>query len=291
MPRKIHLVVIDPQNSFCKVVDPTQQQTIHDGELCVKGAWDDMNRLADFVKKFKKTLYKISVTLDSHQQMHVAHPIWYKDSNGKNPDPFTLMREENGEIIGSKVDANGSLYDVGKYICFSPYATDKTLTYLKELKLKNRYAHCIWPMHCLIGTPGHNVVPQLMEQLLEWERTNYEAVEYVTKGSNFFVEHFSAVQAEVPDSTDPMTQMNTTFIKQIMEADEILFSGEAGSHCLANTVRDIASYFKDDSFVSKCILLTDATSPVPGFEHLQKDFINDMVKLGMRTSTCQDYLS
>ena len=45
-----------------------------------------------------------------------------------------------------------------------------------------------------------------------------------------------------------------------MEADLIFVAGEAGSHCLANTVRDIANNFGDDTYVKKLVLLTDATS-------------------------------
>ena len=82
-----------------------------------------------------------------------------------------------------------------------------------------------------------------MEALLDWERDNYAAVDIVTKGSNYFVEHFSAVQAEVVDPTDPSTQINTDLISTLMEADEILIAGEAGSHTLADTVRDIANCF------------------------------------------------
>jgi nicotinamidase-related amidase len=75
-----------------------------------------------------------------------------------------------------------------------------------------------------------------------------------------------------------------------MEGDEILLAGEAGSHCLANTVSDMADSFGDDSFISKCVLLTDGTSPVPGFDQLQTDFVAKMTKRGMKTITTVDYL-
>ena len=48
----VELVVIDPQNSFCASVPPTDQQTLHNGELCVPGAGADMDRLAGMVKKW-----------------------------------------------------------------------------------------------------------------------------------------------------------------------------------------------------------------------------------------------
>ena len=292
MSKKVHLVIIDPQNSFCNVVDPAKQQVEHDGELCVSGGWDDMVRVANMVHRLGGRLDDIHVTLDSHHTLHVAHPIWYKDSKGNPPDPFTLMREENGNIIGSKFDASGNQYDVGEYVCFQPGVHKRTLSMLKTLQTGKRYPHCIWPPHCLIGTPGHNVVAPLMAALIEWEQDNKGAVDFVTKGSNYFVEHFSAVRAEVVDPSDPSTQLNTAFINTLMEADEVVFTGEAGSHCLANTVRDIANEFAaDDSFIKKCVLLTDATSPVPGFVKYQDDFISDMTKRGMKISTTVDYLN
>jgi len=293
MPRTVDLVVIDPQNSFCKVVEASQQQVLHDGELCVAGAWEDMNRVAGLVNRLGSKLNDIHVTMDSHHQLHVAHPIWWKDSSGRRPNPFTIMREENGTIVGSRFDPNTSGFvDIGEFVCFSPSAHKRTLEYLKALKAANRYPHVVWPPHCLIGTSGHNIVPQLMEALLKWEIDNFAAVDVVTKGSNYYVEHFSAVRAEVVDPKDSTTQLNSDFIAVLMEADEILFAGEAGSHCLANTVRDIANEFKaNDEFIKKCVLLTDGTSPVTGFEGLQSQFISDMTARGMKSATCADYLA
>ena len=67
--------------------------------------------------------------------------------------------------------------------------------------------------------------------------------------------------------------------------------GEAGSHCLANTVRDVANNFGDDSYVKRLVLLEDATSPVPGFEPFQTDFIKEMKARGMQISNTREFLS
>ncbi|RDJ35529.1 MAG: hypothetical protein DWQ19_11985 [Crenarchaeota archaeon] len=293
MAKNIQLVIIDAQNSFCKVVPQDEQQVVHDGELCVPGAWEDMNRVADMVKRLGKRLDDIHVTLDSHHLFHVAHPVWFRDSGGNHPNPFTIMRAENGKIVGSTTDSSGQTHDVGEFTCFRPSVTKKTLEYLESLQAAKRYPHCIWPPHCLIGTPGHNVVPQLMDALLNWVVLKGDTiVDFVTKGSNPYVEHFSAVRAEVVDPADPSTQLNAAFIQTLEEADEVLFAGEAGSHCLANTVRDIANSFNDseDKFLKKCVLLTDGTSPVPGFEVYQDDFVKEMTGRGMKTTTTVDYL-
>ena len=293
MPKKIHLVVIDPQNSFCKVVPQDQQQVLHDGELCVTGAWEDMAvRLPNMVNRLGKKIDDLHITLDSHHSLHVAHPSWYRDSSGNRPDPFTIMRAENGKIIGSKFDANGGQQDVGEFRCFKPSVTKRTVDYLQSLQNAGRYPHCIWPVHCLIGTPGHNVVAPLMAAALNWANENDSVIDFVTKGSNPYVEHFSAVRAEVVDPQDPSTQLNVGFIQTLEEADEILFAGEALSHCLANTMRDIANSFNDseDKFLKKCVLLTDATSSVPGFESYGDTFIKEMTARGMKSTTTVDYL-
>ena len=114
-------------------------------------------------------------------------------------------------------------------------------------------------------------------------------VDYVTKGSNFWTEHYSAVQADVPDPNDPDTMLNTRLIETLERADIILLAGEARSHCLANTVRDIADNFGEEN-IKKMVLLSDATSDVPGFENLGESFVDEMVKRGMQISTTIDFL-
>lgn len=279
---KTHLVIIDPQSSFCRVVDAQEQQKIHDGELCVPGAWDDMERVAQMISRLGNKLDDIHITLDSHHQLHIAHPMWWKDASGATPPPFTALSEQSGTIKGS---------DGKEYTTYRPSFLKRSIEYLKALSDGKRYPHVIWPPHCLIGTPGHNIVTPVLNYILQWEQDTFGATDIVTKGSNYFVEHFSAVRAEVVDPQDPTTQLNTSFVNTVMEADEILLSGEASSHCLANTVRDMANEFADDSFIKKCVLLTDGTSPVPTFEQYEHQFIQEMTSRGMKTTTTVDYLA
>jgi nicotinamidase-related amidase len=99
------------------------------------------------------------------------------------------------------------------------------------------------------------------------------------------------VQADVPDAADASTQINTRLIRTLENADIVLIAGEARTHCLANTVRDIANNFGDDSFVSKLALLTDASSDIPGFEIHAQTFMNEMVGRGMQVSTTTEFLA
>jgi nicotinamidase-related amidase len=267
MSKKVHLVIIDPQVDFC---DPA-------GALHVKGAEADIQRLAHAVKRLAPKLDDIHVTLDSHRLIDVAHPVFWKDSSGGHPAPFTIISATDVES--------------GRWTPVLPGLYRRMLDYVRALEAKGRYPLCIWPPHCLIGSPGHCVMPELREALQQWEQQRFAMVDYVTKGSNPWTEHYSAVCADVPDPADPGTQINTRFIQALMEADIVAIAGEAGSHCLANTVRDVADNFGDDAYIRRLVLLEDATSPVPGFEHLQADFIREMRFRGMQVTTTRDFLA
>lgn len=266
--KKVHLLIIDPQHDFC---DPN-------GALFVPGADEDIKaRLPALVKRLGSKIDDIHVTLDCHHLMDIAHPAMWKGTDGKSPDPFTIISSQDIES--------------GRWSPVVPSFTRRFLGYARGLEQSGRYPLCIWPPHCLIGSVGNTIVPELFSALLEWEDQNIALVDYVSKGSNIYTEHYSAVKAEVPDPDDPSTHVNTQLVKTLMEADVLVVAGEAGSHCLANTVRDIASEFGDDSYVSKMVLLTDATSPVPGFEHFQEAFVQEMTGRGMKLSTTADFLA
>lgn len=267
---KIQLVIIDPQNDFC---DPTK------GALFVKGANDDMERLSKFVQRIGRKFVDISVTLDCHHDIDIAHPNFWRDSSGKNPNPFTIISAQD--------------VDNGTWIPAIPAKAvrDRAVKYVKDLATKGRYPLCIWPVHCVIGSWGNNIFPVLHTALRDWEVSEFATINMVTKGSNPYTEHYSAIKAEVPDPSDPTTQVNTDFIKKLMEADDVLIAGEALSHCVANTFRDVADEFGNDEFVKKLVLLKDASSNVTGFDSLGDSFIKDMTKRGMRVTTTVDYIA
>jgi len=211
------------------------------------------------------------------------------------------MKNDNGRIIGSKFNPTTTEFEeIGEFTTNRRGMLPWTLDYLQTLTDNNRYMHTVWPPHCLIGTRGHQIVEPLYESLLNWSTENCGYVDTVTKGSNPKTEHFSALRAEVPDPMSPEeTGINSRFLTTIMQADIVLLAGVAGSHCVANTVRDMADEFFDpndpnnqaDEFIKKCVLLEDAISPVPGLEHLQTSFVEDMKKRGMQSTTCADYLA
>ena len=268
MDKKVDLLIIDPQNDFC---DPK-------GSLFVPGADQDIARLSKMLKRVSPRLNNIHVTLDTHHYFDIAHPIFWVDANGKHPGDYDFT------VI--------TLEDVkkGKWRATVPWMQDRATKYVETLAKSGRYLLCVWPPHCLIGSWGTQVVPELWNNLTAWEKDSIAFVDYVTKGSNFWTEHYSAVQADVPDPSDPSTQLNTALINMLKEVDVIGISGEALSHCVANTVRDIANNFGEDN-IKKFVLITDTCSNVGSFEKLGEDFVKEMVARGMKTTTSDQFLA
>lgn len=262
---RTQLLIIDAQVDFCRP----------DGALSVPGADQDTTRLATMVNRCFDMLDDIRVTLDSHQPVHIAHPICWVDKDGNHPGPFTLINLEDVEGTSPKWRA------------FNPTWQQRQVDYVKALKEGARYVLCIWPPHCLIGTEGHTIMPELNDALRKWQDT-FALIDYVTKGSNPLTEHYSVVKADVPDPKDPSTQLNTHFIRRLQEADRVLVGGQALSHCVANSVRDIATEFGDEH-IKKLVLLEDACSPVPSFENMADDFIKEMTGRGMQLAKTTDF--
>ena len=75
-----------------------------------------------------------------------------------------------------------------------------------------------------------------------------------------------------------MPKCNFTFIDKLKEFEHIIIVGEALSHCVANTVRDLSVYIPP----YRMIILTDCASNVAGFEQLGKDFINEYRAKGVQ---------
>lgn len=263
---KVCLLVVDPQVDFCS---PT-------GKLSVKGADKDMKRLAAMIKRTKRSLDEIVCTLDSHHYLHISHPVWWVDQAGNHPTPFTLINE--ADVVGNNP----------KWKAFNPGYQKRSIDYVQALAKNNRYVLCVWEPHCLIGSMGTAVYPILFEAFCEWE-AQFAAVNYVTKGSNIFTEHYSVVAADVYDPEDLNTGLNTDLIKTLQNMDVIAIAGEASSHCVCNSVQDVANNFGDEN-IKKFMYLEDCCSPVPGFEKLATDFVDSMTKRGMKVTTSDKFL-
>jgi len=279
MKRKIHLLAIDPQNDFCDLPEHYRPLDPVTGErqspaLPVAGAHADMQRLAHLVRAGSAGITDMTVTLDSHHRVDIAHPTFWRTGDHVAVGPFT-------PITAAQVHS-------GQFQPRDPAALPRTLAYLDELEARGRYTLMVWPVHCEIGTWGHNVHADLRAAYNTWEERHLANVDIVSKGSNPWTEHYSAVQAEVPDTGDPDTQLNRRLIQRLDEADLIIVAGEASSHCVKATTEHIVDQLSGR--LDRVVLVTDCMSPVPGFEAQHAAFIDDMRGRGVRLASAGDVL-
>lgn len=248
------LLIIDPQNDF---IDNPK----HMGSLAVPGSHEDMYRLSEYI--LKDNHQDIFVTLDTHAMNDIAHAQWWINDKGENPAPFTL-------ITASEVGA-------GKWRAANSEMQQHSLDYVEQLEKNQKYTLCIWPYHCIKNTYGHKVDSNVQNSLSAWEQINHKKVHYVIKGTNPMTEHYSGFKAEVVLDKD--TELNTQLLDRLCEYDSVEVSGEALSHCVASSVRDLVEYIHTPS---KITLLLDTMSSVPGFEKNGEQFISEMQALGVQ---------
>jgi nicotinamidase/pyrazinamidase len=279
MSRHIQLLVIDPQNDFCDLPDAYLPRdaagAVAKPALPVAGAHADMQRLSNLIRAGGGGMTDITITLDSHQRLDIAHPTFWRQRDGAAVMPFT-------PITAEQVRA-------GDFVPRDPLALPRALAYLDELEARGRYTLMVWPIHCEIGTWGHNVHADLRAAYNAWEERALRVVRKVTKGENPWTEHYSAMQAEVPDLDDEHTQLNEDLLASLDRADMILIAGEASSHCVKATTEHIVAHLPSGR-PGRITLLTDCMSPVGGFESQHEAFLADMRSRGVHLATAAEVL-
>lgn len=275
MKKEIYVLGIDPQKDFCDLpadLCPVGQAPA----LPVAGAHADMVRFGEMIRKGSKGITDITVTLDSHHHIGIERPTLWKTAQGTEVPPYT-------EITAADVRA-------GIYLPKDLKLVPKVLAYLDALEANTRYKLMIWPIHCEIGTWGHSVHDSVRQAYNFWEERELGIVQKVTKGSNPWTEHYSALMAEVPDPNDHTTQLNAALIQYLDKGDLILVGGEAGSHCVKATMEHLVANF-DANSVKKIVLLEDCISAVTGFEQQYQDFLTDMSNKGVQIAKSVDIVS
>ena len=258
-----HLLIIDPQNDFCDLPEARRPPGAAPA-LAVPGADADMQRLAALIRT--TPFDRITVTLDSHRRLDIAHPTHWQAADGTAVTPFT-------EITAAQVRR-------GDFRPRDPAALPRSLAYLDALEAAGRYTLMVWPVHCEIGTWGHEVHAAVAAACHDWEIATGRKVTTVRKGENPWTEHYSAIQAEVADADDPQTRLNQALLDDLDLATRVVIAGEASSHCVRATTEHIVAHLPG-GHPERLTLVTDCMSPVGGFEAQHRAFLDAMRAQGV----------
>jgi nicotinamidase/pyrazinamidase len=247
------LNIIDPQNDFCH----------KNGSLYVPNADNDMLNLSEYIKNNIYSIDDIIVSLDDHHKMDISHALWWINNKGEHPKPFTEITFD--DILNNKWNTT-----IDEHKLWSEF-------YVKTLKEQGNFPLFIWPYHCIIGTWGSNIFQPLDDALDLWEKSQYKSPTYIRKGQSQLTEHYSEIKAEV-ETIEDNTKPNNDLIASLDYYDNIIVAGEALSHCLANSVRDMIHFNINPK---KITILSDCTSNVYGFDNAGDVFINEMKSIGV----------
>merc|ERR1719197_1056957 len=172
------VLIIDPQVDFCE-----------GGSLAVPGANADCERLGAWISANQDKISNITISLDSHQYLHVGNALFWVDAEGNHPKPFTPITYEEVKA--------------GKWKASSPANQGHVLEYTKRLEQvqvageESKFSVMVWPYHCIMGTPGHSVHPAVVKAVEAWAMATKKPVDYSYKGKNPLTEMYSVFKAEV----------------------------------------------------------------------------------------------
>jgi nicotinamidase-related amidase len=254
---KLGLLLIDVQNTFC----------IPGFELFVGGrsgfgAIEDNERLCLFIYHNLGSITEISATMDTHNPIQIFHAIYLVNEEGNHPTPMTLISAD--DVRSGKWKFNTT---IAACLGIQPEFGQRHLEhYVSTLEERCKYNLTIWPYHALLGGIGHALVSAVEEAIFFHSIARVSRADFLVKGDNSLTEHYSAVGPEVLTGPrgEEIAQKDTKFIEKLQKYNALVIAGQAKSHCVAWTIRDLLGDIleEDESLVKKVYLLEDCTSPV-----------------------------
>lgn len=267
---------IDCQVGFC----------VPGASLFVPGAVEDTQRTLGWIYENLDRLSGLHFSLDTHRVFQVFHPAWWSDVEGKHPAPFTPITRDDVRS--------------GRYKPLSH--PRECLEYVEKLEATGKYVLTIWPYHTLLGGVSHALVPALMEAAMFHALTRFSQTHFETKGTHAMTENYSVLAPEVRElGGQAIGAFNAAFYRMLMDYDRVYVFGQAKSHCVLSTLRDIRDQIQatDPKLADKVWILEDAMSPVPppplnplpptlDFPRLADEAMEDFRRAGMHIVKTSD---
>lgn len=258
--KRICLLLIDNQNTFCL---PGFELFV--GGITGRGAIDDSDRLCRFIYHNMDVITEIIPTLDTHYAIQIFHSIFWINDAGKMPAPYTIISADDVRKGVWKV--NPAIANILDDECKGVDIQEYALHYVETLEADGKYMLIIWPYHGMLGSIGQAQVSAIHEALFFHSIARNSRIGYEIKGQNMLTEKYSVLKHEVNTLPDGriFTKKNLALIKKLLGYDMVIIAGEAKSHCVASTIRDLSDEIKminNPALAKKIYLLTDCTSSV-----------------------------
>lgn len=243
--KKVLFIGIDFQNDF-----------MENGELAVPNSHKDIENTTKFLYQNLEKITTIAVSLDTHSPQQIFHPSWWIDKEGNHPEPYTIISEE--DIVS------------GKWLAIDKQ--EESLEYVRQLEKQGRMKLCIWTFHCIEGTYGAALEGQFANMIHFHSVARKSPIHKIVKGKDPLSEMYGIIKPEY----DKNSYVNSEFLAMLKGYDKILVAGEAESHCVLESLRQILEHYQDDvHLTSRIYVLADCMSSIPGFEENAEKTLQD----------------
>lgn len=291
---EVGLAIDDKERTLLLVIDMQKDFCIPEGALFVAGrsghgASDDTERLVQFIHDHLADLTAIDCTLDTHQAHQIFFTPFWRTQDGGEPDPYRQISAEeieSGDVVPHSELAR--LLDLPSVHWLQSYAAH----YARTLESSGRHQLTLWPLHCLLGSPGHDLVPELQEARLlhAWARFADNRLEI--KGLDPLTESYSVFGPEVRHTHDgrDLTPINQSYLERLFQFDRILIAGQAASHCVRFSVTDLVDQAKARGvdIAQRLTLLEDCMSAVTVFDSEGKLLVDHTDDVGVWVRDMRD---
>jgi nicotinamidase-related amidase len=265
---KIAMVLVDYQHDF---VDPT-------GTLYVPGSQHDIARFLTWFYANAHKITSIYASLDTHLPFQIFYSSWWMNpETGEHPQPFTAITED----------------DIRNRRWVPVFQPEWSVRYIHLLKQNAKKDLMIWPLHTMEGTLGHMLVAPISEAIAWHSAARNAQPTYIVKGRTTRTEYYGIFGAEVPDPEDPDSNLNVALLDAVMKHDKVYIAGEAKSHCVLETERQLVTRFGNRPELMKRLhFLRDCTSsvqhPIIDFDALAEAELAAMERQGVQLILSSD---
>lgn len=265
---KIAVVLVDYQHDF---VAP-------DGTLAVPGAREDTTRFLSWFYASAPSITSLYASLDTHLPYQIFFSAWWQDPRtGEHPQPFTPI---------SAAEVNAARWVPLFQPAWSKY-------YVNKLAEQAQKDLMIWPHHTMQGTLGQMLVAPISEAIAWHSAARGTQPIYITKGLTPRTEFYGIFGAEVHDPEDPASSLNTTLLDAVTRHDRVYIAGEAKSHCVLATARQLVAHLSQQPELLKRLhILSDCTSsvqhPAVDFDALAEQELSLMQQQGVQIVSSND---
>jgi nicotinamidase-related amidase len=234
----VAVVLVDYQHDF---IDPL-------GTLYVPGSQEDIARFLTWFYANAGQITTIYASLDTHIPFQIFYSSWWIHTQTReHPQPYTIITAQ----------------DVEDRVWVPLLEPEWSLRYVHELQQKARKDLMIWPYHTMEGTLGHMLASPISEAIAWHSAARQTQPVYIEKGLTPRTEFYGIFGAEVPDPQSQESGLNIPLIEAVMRHDRVYIAGEAKSHCVLETERQIVEHYAGQpEMLRKLYFMKDCASSV-----------------------------